>query len=78
MLVQVAAIVMLACGVTPEQHTANVAEATQYGADLAKCRRDAREAKKDGGAEAYMRVYEACAQKEDAKHGVTFSDAGKP
>lgn len=69
-------LLILGCGVPVEQHVANVAESTQYGAELADCRRQGREAKKDGGAEAYMVAYEQCAAIADAKHGLTFTKDG--
>jgi hypothetical protein len=68
----------IACGISPEKHAANVAESAGYAAELGECRRLAREAKKDGGAEAYTLTYEQCAASADAKHGVTFSDGGAP
>lgn len=71
-------VAIYACGVSPEKHIANVAESAGYAAELADCRRQGREAKKDGGAEAYMVVYEQCAALADTKHGVTFTaDGGK-
>ena len=69
---------LTACGVSPEKHAANVAEGAGYAAELAECRRQGREAKKDGGAEAYMNAYEKCAADADARHGVTFTDGGAP
>ena len=69
-------LMLVSCGVSPEKHISNVTEAAGYAAELADCRRQGREAKKDGGAEAYMSAYEACASQADAKHGVTFSDGG--
>lgn len=58
------------CGVSPAAHVANVGEATQYAAELTDCRAKGREAKKDGGAQAYMDAYEACAEAYDRKHGL--------
>lgn len=68
--------VIVACGVLPERHLANVAESGEYAAELAECRRLGREAKVDGGAAAYVAAYEQCSEKADLKHGVTFADAG--
>lgn len=60
----------LGCGVSPTQHAANVAEGAQQALELTDCRSKGREAKKDGGAQAYMDAYEACAEAVDKKHGL--------
>lgn len=53
----------LACAVTPQQHTANVAEATQAGAEYDTCRQNA----KDGGTFA---SFCDCVRTVDARHHI--------
>lgn len=54
---------MLACGVAPAQHAANVGEATQATAEYEQCRESA----KDGGTFA---SFCACVRTVDAKHRI--------
>lgn len=65
-----AALIVMGCGIPTAQHAANVEEGAQQALELTDCRAKGRAAKVDGGAQAYMEVYEQCASESDKKHGV--------